>query len=320
MVQIVIALCTVLFLTVTTWTGVRVTGQADQHPFSGPEIARKIKAWPNSSDVVTFAVIGDAGTGGKNQFRVARQMTQSYRKLPYGHLLTVGDNVYGDDVVNKAADVIDKPYKPLFDAGVEFHPTIGNHDLDDPDDLADTLATLGMPQRYYYFTDGPVDFFALDSNSMDSDQLKWLRKGLGCSDSRWQVVYMRHPLYSSGKHGSDTGLREALEPVLIKGGADVVFSGHDHNYERSTPQHGIVHIVTGGGGAKIRGVGSSEFTIVSKSELHFLLVEVTENSMEIKAINVDGLIIDSFSIEPRPGLASCSEERQSLSLAPISFS
>ena len=247
-------------------------------------------------------------------------MTQSYLEQPYGHLLTVGDNVYGDDVAERAADVIDKPYKPLFDAGVEFHPTLGNHDLDDSDDLAETLATLGMPRRYYHFTAGPVDFFALDSNSMDNDQLKWLRKRLSCSDSPWQVVYMHHPLYSSGMHGSDTGLRETLEPVLIEGGADAVFSGHDHDYERSTPQHGIVHIVTGGAGAGLRDVGSSEFTVVSKSELHFLLVEVIENSMEIRAINVDGLIIDSFSIEPRPELASCSEERQSVSLAHISFS
>ena len=179
-----------------------------------------------------------------------------YRKQLYEHLLTVGDNVYGGDVVDRSADVIDKPYKPLFDAGVEFHPALGNHDLDDLDDQAETLATLGIPHRYYYFTDGPVDFFALDSNWMDDDQLRWLKKGLVCSDSSWQVVYMHHPLYSSGKHGSDTDLRETLETVLIAGGTDIVLSGHDHDYERSTPQHGIVHVVTGGG-ANLRIVGAS---------------------------------------------------------------
>ena len=164
-----------------------------------------------------------------------------------------------------------------------------------------------MPHRYYSFTVGPVDFFALDSNWMTFQQLDWLRKGLSCSNSRWQVAYMHHPLYSSGGHGSDTRLRAILEPVLVDGGADIGFSGHDHNYERTSPQHGIAHIVTGGG-AKLRSVGDSEFTVVSESELHFLLVEVLENDMDVKAINKDGLFIDSFTIEPRPALVPCATD------------
>ena len=139
---------------------------------------------------------------------------------------------------------------------------------------------------------------------MDGDQLAWLEKGLSCSDRRWQVAYLHHPTYSSGKHGSDRDLREVLEPILVRGGADVLLAGHEHNYERTTPQEGIVHVVTGGG-KDLRDVGSRDFTEVSKSELHFLLVEVVDGSMEIKAINVGGAIIDSFSIEPRSGLASC---------------
>ena len=148
----------------------------------------------------------------------------------------------------------------------------------------------------------------MDSNSLDSDQLAWLRKGLSCSVSRWQVVYLHHPLYSSGKHGSDTDLRETLEPILVQGGSDVVFSGHDHHYERSTPQGGIVHVVTGGGGAKLRGVGVGEFTAVSESVSHFLLVEVVGDRMNVKAIDLDGAVIDSFPIEPQPGLAACGED------------
>ena len=75
-----------------------------------------------------------------------------------------------------------------------------------------------MPHRYYRFADGPVDLFALDSNWMDSDQRAWLEKGLICSDRCWQVAYLHHPIYSSGKHGSDRDLREVLEPVLVRGG------------------------------------------------------------------------------------------------------
>ena len=138
---------------------------------------------------------------------------------------------------------------------------------------------------------------------MDGDQLSWLLKRLSCSASPWQVVYMHHPIYSSGKHGSDMELREALEPILIAGGADLVLAGHDHNYERTTPQHGIVHIVTGAG-AKLRRAGSSDFTVASESKLHFLLVEASEDSMHIQAISADGTVMDSLSVGPQPTLAA----------------
>ena len=232
-------------------------------------------------------------------------MAQAYQEQPYEHLLTVGDNAYGGTVAERAAEVIDRPYRPLFDAGRELSPNLGKLRHRGPRRPAPYPVGSRYAHRYYRFSDGPVDFFASDSNWMDGDQLAWLEKGLSCSDRRWQVAYLHHPIYSSGKHGSDRDLREVLEPVLVRGGADVLLAGHEHNYERTTPQEGIVHVVTGGSGKDLRDVGSSDFTEVSKSELHFLLVEVVDGSMEIKAINVGGAIIDSFSIEPRSGLASC---------------
>ena len=46
-------------------------------------------------------------------------------------------------------------------------------------------------------------------------------------------------LRTAGRHGSDVSLRVALEPLLVKYGVNVVFSGHDHVYERIKPQKGI---------------------------------------------------------------------------------
>ena len=307
MVKLGVAFGTVLILIIIAgWIGFSTVGQVGRPPVNGLEIALDPVTWPNSGGL-TFSVIGDYGTGGTNQLQVARQMAATYQKQPFSLFLTVGDNVYSGEVAERATEVIYKPYKALFDAGVEFRPSLGNHDIEDPGDLSTTIAALGMPGRYYHFTAGQVDFFALDSNRMDDNQLAWLRTRLSCSDVLWQVVYMHHPLYSAGTHGSDDDLRETLEPVLILGGADIVFSGHDHDYERSTPQHGIVHVVTGGGGANIRRVGSIESTAVSKAVLHFLLAKVSGSSMEIQAINDDRAVVDSFSIEPRQGLAPCRE-------------
>ena len=228
-----------------------------------------------------------------------------YRRQPFGLLLTTGDNVYYGDVADRANAVIHKPYRPLFDAGVEFRPVLGNHDIDEQEDMPEILATLGMSRRFYKFTSGPVDFFALDSNQMDSDQLTWLIGRLTCSDSEWQVVYLHHPLYSSGKHGSDSALRKRLEPVLVAGGADIVFAGHDHDYERTLPQRGIVHVVTGGGGSPIRRVGISDFTAVSEADHHFTLVSVAEGTMRVTVFEADGEPLDDFALSPRPALRPC---------------
>ena len=65
-------------------------------------------------------------------------------------------------------------------------------------------------------------------------------------------MFFHHPLYSSGaSHGSDTALRDQLEPLFIKYGVDAVFAGHEHFYERIKPQKGIYYFVSGGA-AKLR--------------------------------------------------------------------
>ena len=306
----------IVVLVISGWAGIDVVLRLDRIPGSVSELVLQPDVWPKSPSEVTFAVIGDAGTGGVQQFRVASQMAQTYRSEPFGLLLTTGDNVYFGGVVNRVQDVVDKPYRPLFGAGVEFRPSLGNHDVekddgdadDDGPDLPATLAALGIPDRYYQFTSGPVDFFALDSNDMDNDQLIWLSDRLACSENAWQVVYLHHPLYSSGAHGSNLELRAVLESALVAGGADIVFTGHDHNYERTLPQQGITHVVTGGGGAQIRSVGSSEFTAVSDADHHFLLARVADGTMRITAIASDGELMDNFAVSPRAALRACNTQ------------
>jgi hypothetical protein len=60
-----------------------------------------------------------------------------------------------------------------------------------------------------------------------------------------------HPLYSdAARHGSNIELRVVLEPLLVRYGVSVVFSGHDHVYERSTPQKGITYFIEGSSGQR----------------------------------------------------------------------
>ena len=140
-----IASAAIIILALAGWLGVGCSGQGDEASFSLPQVALTPSAWPDGPDAVTFAVIGDFGIGGRDQFRVVARMAQAYQEQPYEHLLTVGDNAYGGTVAERAAEVIDRPYRPLFDAGVSFRPTLGNYDIEDPDDLPLTLSGLGIP-------------------------------------------------------------------------------------------------------------------------------------------------------------------------------
>jgi hypothetical protein len=80
----------------------------------------------------------------------------------------------------------------------------------------------------------------------------------------------------------------------------VVFSGHDHIYERTKPQQGIQYFVTGAGGKTRRGDVNlkSDFREVSYDEdNHFMLIDVDDKQINFQAINEVGSVIDSGIIK-----------------------
>jgi 3',5'-cyclic AMP phosphodiesterase CpdA len=206
-----------------------------------PELKLPLKA-----DSVRFAVIGDSGTGEPPQYETAAEMAAAYRQFPFEFVIMLGDNIYGGKSPADFKRKFEEPYRLLLDAGVKFYAALGNHD--------DTNERLYKPfnmegQRYYRFKKGNAEFFALDSNYMDPQQLDWLGKQLDRSNSAWKICYFHHPLYSHARaHGPDIDLRKLLEPLFERYGVSVVFSGHEHVYERITPQNGVNYFVLGNSG------------------------------------------------------------------------
>ncbi|HEV2418942.1 MAG TPA: metallophosphoesterase [Terriglobia bacterium] len=263
------------------------TSQSDSHP-SEPSIALPVKA--NS---VRFAVIGDSGSGDQYQYEVAHEMEMARQEFPFAFVIMLGDNITGGHTPRDFQRKFEDPYKGLLDAGVKFYASLGNHDR--------TNESLYKPfnmggKRYYSFKRGNVRFLALDSNYMDPGQLDWIKKQLQSSDSAWKICFFHHPLYSNGKtHGSDLDLRHRLEPIFTQYGVNVVFSGHDHVYERLKPQKGITYFVEGSSGHlryhDLR--RSPEMAAGFDTDRAFMLVEVAGNQLYFQAISRTGQTVDS---------------------------
>jgi predicted phosphodiesterase len=256
---------------------------------------------PNNEKSVRFAVIGDSGTGGSAQIRVAERIEAARKLFPFTFTLMLGDNLYGSERPDDFVAKFERPYKVLLDTGVKFYAALGNHD--DPNQRFYKPFNMNG-ERYYSFKapQGSVRFFALDSNYMDKTQLDWLEKELAASDSEWKICFFHHPLYSSGDtHGSDTALREQLEPLFLKHSVDLVLTGHEHFYERLKPQKGINYIISGSA-AKLRkgNIGASDLTAKGFDQGYaFLLMEIAGDDLHFQAITDGGRTVDSGHIRRR---------------------
>jgi 3',5'-cyclic AMP phosphodiesterase CpdA len=155
-------------------------------------------------------------------------------------------------------------------------------------------------QRYYTYARGNVRFFALDSTRLDQKQLAWLEASLRDAREDWKICYFHHPLYSNAdRHGAYVDLRVLLEPLFVKYGVNVVFSGHDHVYERIKPQKGIYYFVSGAAGKLREGNmrPTDETAAYFDQDQSFMLVEVEGLEMHFRAVSRTGKTVDSGVIQ-----------------------
>ena len=275
----------------------QTAGQAAATP-APPPLALTL---PNRSDSLKFGVMGDFGTGKREQYQLADVMARVRAQFPFELMLTVGDNLYGGNGPRDFLNKFEKPYKALLDGGVRFYASLGNHDSRQQSNYE----PFNMGGRTYYTFKAPkesVRFFALETSYLDPQQLQWLERELDGSGEDWEIPYFHHPLYSSGgRHGSDLPKRRVLEPMFVKYGVSVVFAGHDHIYERVKPQQGIVHFVVGSSGQLRKGnldkTGLSD--AANAREQAFLIVEIDGDEMHFNAVSRTGQVIDSGAIARR---------------------
>lgn len=285
-------------------------------------------------DVLAF---GDSGWGSEAQLDLAALMEERRWDLA----VHVGDVAYPDGSEEDFTQRHFRVYRTLL-ACVPVFPSPGNHDVRPAGgggaayDRAFAWPGEERGGRYYAFRRGRAQFLSLDTSSdsamsaledREGPQYRWLADTLATlaedTTLTWTVVFTHRPLYTSavgfGRNPPTEELREALEPLFLEHGVDLVLAGHDHHYQRTRPLRrgrvvdpgcGPVHFVTGGGGASRvgRSVAPGPGTARISRAYHFLDLALGPGVGSGTAVGRDGEALDRFRIVPyEPGTAACGD-------------
>lgn len=263
-----------------------------------------------------FLVFGDSGTGSATQLALAARMAESENPSLVLHTGDLSQE-------SGTPEQLDANYLTVYAqlmGRAPFFATPGNHDyytdsgkpcfsIHAPPAAAAPAEDDGL---YYSFDWGNVHFVSLNSNLMEyrdaaERMLGWLERDLSSQKNFWKVVYFHHTPYPTGHHVSDPVsalMRERVVPVLERYGVQVVFSGHEHSYQRTFPLRngapvetgGTVYVTTGGGGGVLHNIEPGKLHAIGKSVHHYIRAEVRGARMTLAVIGTEGETIDSVTV------------------------
>lgn len=174
-------------------------------------------------------------------------------------------------------------------------PAPGNHEHHTSSAAAyfkyfgDSVGTPG--HGYYSFNLGSWHLISLDSQCAEiggcqkgSAEELWLRQDLRQNSSACILAYWHVPRFSSGDEHGDSPEMADFWKDLYAAGADIVLGGHDHDYERFSPQtpdgvadpeRGIREFVVGTGGKSQRGFQTPSANSEVRSNKTFGVLRLT---------------------------------------------
>ncbi|MBN2561162.1 MAG: metallophosphoesterase [Phycisphaerae bacterium] len=307
------------------------------HGFLGREIVVagpfKTATAPPRGRPFRFLAFGDSGVGSYSQQALADLMTEQNPDL----IIHAGDLDQSTGDPENYLTSYFQPYAALI-RSVPFLSVVGNHDC--ATDFGRPLLNIFVlprngpdniePERNFWFDFGDARFVGLDSNKiagkqsgvLTPEQMKtivapWLREVLTDCDARWKFAYFHHPFYTGCTTHTPDGaayVKEAYVSVFEECGVDIVFSGHNHLYERSAPilhdaivdveRGGVVYVTTGAGGAGRYPMSDTppDYNVVYNDKcLSFTQVDLTADRLELRQIGDNGQTIDEYVIEKTAG-------------------
>ena len=221
----------------------------------------------------TLIGAGDIAVCGTNQYdaATAARVKQVLDADTTAWAFTAGDNVYPDGSLTYFQDC----YAPTWGQFKQrTRPVPGNHDYyNNPsaEGYFDYFGLLAGPldRGWYRYDLGAWRIYALTSECAQgttcfNKQYNWLKNDLTSNPRQCVLAIWHRPRFSSGDgHGSSTRMAPVWK-LLYAQGAELVISGHDHDYERFAMMDGdgkkrvdgMRQFVVGTGGAALRGFGT----------------------------------------------------------------
>ena len=231
---------------------------------------------------VTFAVIGDYGSGSEHEWAVGRTLAAEDPDF----VLTAGDNSY----LVAAAPLLDRNiFEPLHDVMLEapLYATLGEHDLIYSGGSAVTNALhLPAPDGRYVVDYGPVQVVLLGLDDGPAE-IAFARRALAMPGPSVRFVAVHRPVQPG----------DAILPLLRRTHVAAVLAGHLHRYERRVVG-GVLEFVNGTGG---EGPGSAAFTrpspdaAVSLLDYGSLRVTVSAAGIAFAFVDERGRVLDRYS-------------------------
>ena len=188
---------------------------------------------------------------------------------------------------------------PLLSTAI-YYPAIGNHDTNNIDAYFDNF-DLPNNEKWYLIETDKINFIILDnyeSLGIGSEQYNWLESTLKTIDNctKFTIVIFHHPPYSVGHHPPKLSLRESIIPLFEKYNVEIVFNGHDHNYQKFYV-NGIYYIVTGGGGGPLHDQEHEDPNLLKFVKVyHYCTLSVESNKLQIEVIDIFSTIIDKITV------------------------
>lgn len=287
----------------------------------GYSVERKFKTAPTNLTHLRFAAGGDSRDNPTERDKVSEAMKQfnpSFILYDGDAVATGSDQSLWDGWFTS----MDSIWIDSNGYTIPIIPCLGNHEAN----ATNWYEQFALPENEQWYSldwGNYVHIIVLNSEAnISGSQQAWLQNDLEAHKNvPWKFALCHEPPFSSGTvHGSNIVEQQYWVPEFDRYHVNIIFSGHDHDYERSKPinytrsksspqpsyNNASMYVVSGGWGAPLYSVGSNWWTAYSSSTYNFVVVDVFANgTLSLQAKNDSGLTFDtvqSTSIPEFPSL------------------
>lgn len=259
-----------------------------------------------------FFILGDTGSGDRNQYAVASAMDAKCRSLKPDGIILLGDNFYQSGVNSKSdpqwQEKLFIPYSMGCLKEVPIYPVLGNHDF--KGDIKSQLYPKNknpkwfLPHRFYEVSFGSfINFIAIDTNVFDvcfqreRCTIDFLKSRLNQnSDSSWKIVFGHHPIKSSSKKYTSYKPVGRILKWLLCNKSTAYLSGHSHHLEHTEfADCNLQQFVSGGGGASLYDVfPNKKNSHFSKSSHGYLILDAEPKKLNWEFYNENNESLYSY--------------------------